>query len=74
MKKPKEFKVQDLDVVVDNALNSAVFEIQTHLGIKSGDTAGMFFSGSRWDELKGIMMEYVRHEESCGEYPFRLKG
>lgn len=63
----KRFDMNTLDTVVDNALNSAVFEIQTHLGIDSGDMAGVFFSGQRWDDLKKIMIEYVAFEADSSD-------
>jgi hypothetical protein len=42
------------------------------LGVDTGDAAGIFFSGDRWDKLREMMKEYVNFEGVHGDAEFRV--
>ena len=48
--------------LADQALNEACRHIQDALGIKTGDVAGMFFSGDNKDQIEEILREYISLE------------
>jgi hypothetical protein len=48
--------------VLDDALNAAVKVIQDHLGVTTGDYAGVHFSGGGADGFKAIMQRYLDGE------------
>lgn len=52
-------QIRDL---ADDAANSAVRHIQDALGIQSGDSAGLHFSGDNWDSLVDILSTYIQYE------------
>ena len=44
------------------ALNEAVLHIQNHLGVTTGDLAGLFFSGSAERDICAIFKSYIEAE------------
>lgn len=60
----KSFGVQALDIeqTLANALDSAVLTIQKALGVRTGDFAGIYFSGNIGDDIKTTLRHYLRSE------------
>jgi hypothetical protein len=58
-----EQQIQDL---VETKLNEIVRDIQSSLGVETGDEASWYLSGDRWDDMKhlvsGTMKAYQYHE------------
>lgn len=56
------------DEIVDAAAHAALDEacrmIQDHLGVNTGDFAGLYFSGPAFDEVKGILCRYLEAERA----------
>lgn len=52
-------QVNDL---ADEAINLAVKHIQDFLNVQSGDFAGIFFSGQRYDMMVRILSQYIKEE------------
>jgi len=53
---------RDIDNIIDEALNAACLVIQDRLGVKTGDVAGMVFSGTKQEQFEAIFREYIRIE------------
>ena len=53
---------QEIQELAENALHEACRHIQDALGVKTGDTAGLFFTGNRQDIIETIFQEYIRTE------------
>jgi len=53
---------QQIDDLAGNALSQACAYIQNALGVKTGDTAGLFFSGEPQDIIESILQDYIRTE------------
>ena len=53
---------QDIQDLAENALHEACRYIQDELGVKTGDTAGLFFSGQQEDEIHEIFSQYIETE------------
>lgn len=52
----------DKEAIIENALNAAVKTIQDALGVKTGDTAGVFFSGAIDAQVRLPLREYMNLE------------
>jgi hypothetical protein len=52
----------DIETLADNALNSAIKEIQDELGVDDGGFAGIYFSGEKWDTLRKELELYIQAE------------
>jgi hypothetical protein len=52
-------QVNDL---ADEAANLAIKHIQDFLNVQSGDFAGRFFSGQRYDMMVRILSQYIKEE------------
>jgi uncharacterized 2Fe-2S/4Fe-4S cluster protein (DUF4445 family) len=52
-----------VEALAEGALDAACRYIQDRLGVRSGDVAGVFFSGSVGEEVKHRFAEYVRLEK-----------
>ena len=50
---------QQIDDLAGNALSQACAYIQDALGVKTGDTAGLFFSGEPQDIIESILQDKV---------------
>jgi hypothetical protein len=62
---PKLKRMSDAQMadLAENAANAAIKHVQDSLGIKSGDFAGLYFSGDdNWTDLKTIIFEYINAE------------
>jgi hypothetical protein len=57
-----EATVSQVGSIAENAIDAAVESVQEALGVKSGDFAGIYFSGSSYDALFTILSEYARAE------------
>jgi hypothetical protein len=53
---------QEIKDLAFNALGQACIHIQDHFGVKTGDTAGLFFSGEEEDAIIDILSRYIRTE------------
>jgi hypothetical protein len=53
---------KDIQTLAENALHEACRHIQDSLGVQSGDTAGLFFTGNRQDIIETIFQDYIRTE------------
>jgi len=53
---------QDIQTLAENALHEACRHIQDALGIQSGDTAGLFFTGAREEVVLDILTAYIDTE------------
>lgn len=60
-------KMADL---ANEAANEAIRHIQDKLGVKTGDFAGLYFSGGdNWNALTTILFDYIYTEISEGMQP-----
>lgn len=55
-------KDEQIRQLADYAANEAVRHIQDKLGQTTGDFAGLYFSGERWDLLVSILANYAAAE------------
>ena len=53
---------QDIQTLAENALHEACRHIQDALGVKTGDTAGLYFTGDREDIILDILTRYIDTE------------
>jgi hypothetical protein len=53
---------QDIQTLAENALHEACRHIQDALGVQTGDTAGLFFTGDREDIILDILTRYIDTE------------
>ena len=53
---------QDIQELAENALHEACRHIQDALGVKTGDTAGLFFCGEAEDTIYQIFRQYIDDE------------
>ena len=59
---------QDIQDLAFNALSQACVHIQDHFGVKTGDTAGLFFSGLEEDAIIEIFTRYIQTEIMVKSY------
>ena len=53
---------QQIQNLAENALHEACRHIQDALGVQTGDTAGLFFTGEREDIILDIFTRYIDTE------------
>lgn len=53
---------KDIQTLAENALHEACRHIQDALGVESGDTAGLFFTGDREEIVLDILTAYIDTE------------
>jgi len=53
---------QQIDDIVDDALNAAVASIQAAIGQTDGGFAALWFTGQREAVIKAILTDYARAE------------
>ena len=58
---------KDIQDLAENALHEAR-HIQDHFGVKTGDTAGLFFSGLEEDAIIEIFTRYIQTEIMVKSY------
>jgi hypothetical protein len=59
----------DIKILAENALHQACSFMQDALGVKTGDIAGMFFTGEKEDEIQAVFEDYIRTEIQFMELP-----
>jgi hypothetical protein len=57
---------EQIENLADIAANVAIAEIQDSLQVRTGDFAGIYFSGDKWAILTTILSGYIRAEISEG--------
>lgn len=57
-------KANHTNMIVENAINIAAKSIQDALGVQSGDTAGIFFTGDNYELIEKLLREYTTLEIS----------
>lgn len=62
----------DKESVIDDAINVAVKTIQDALGVKTGDTAGLFFSGDAYEKIRGPLKQYLNLELELAKPDFEV--
>lgn len=50
--------------VVDEAINALALSIQKALGVKTGDNAGLFFTGQNDQTVRALLRQYIQYEIS----------
>ena len=58
----ESMNMTDIHRLADEAANHAIAYIQDQIGQKSGDVAGLHFSGDRWNFLTNILSDYIQTE------------
>ena len=53
---------QQIQTLAENALHEACRHIQDALGVQTGDTAGLYFTGDREDIILDILTQYIDTE------------
>ena len=53
---------KQIEDLAGNALSQACAYIQDQLGVKTGDLAGLFFSGETQDIIESILQDYIKIE------------
>ena len=53
---------QEIQTLAENALHEACRHIQDVLGVQTGDTAGLYFTGDREDIILDILTRYIDTE------------
>ena len=51
-----------VNYLADEAVNLAIKHIQDFLNVQSGDFAGRFFSGPKYDMMVRILSQYIKEE------------
>jgi hypothetical protein len=52
----------DIKGLADEAADEAIRYIQDHLGIPTGDFAGLYFSGDKWKTITELIEGYIQAE------------
>jgi hypothetical protein len=60
---------QEIKELAENALHQACSFMQDALGVKTGDVAGMFFTGEYADDTHYIFEKYIKTELQFKELP-----
>jgi len=63
----KTYTQNEMHMMAENALNSAIFTIQEILGQTDGGVAGIYFSGHREEVILDILKSYIRTEINFAE-------
>lgn len=56
------YKQSQIEALASDALNQVCLSIQDALGVKTGDLAGIFFSGEAQSIIESILQDYIRTE------------
>lgn len=59
----KERQADDIEQMVEDALNAACLAIQDRLGVTDGGTASIFFTGDNEDTFRKLMRSYIQAEQ-----------
>lgn len=60
----KTYSKSDLERIAENALNAACESMQNEIGVKTGDYAGIHFTGEIEAHIYAIFEQYLRNEIS----------
>jgi hypothetical protein len=60
---------REIEDLACSALNVACSFIQEQMNIKTGDLAGLFFTGEPQDIIESILQDYIRREIEFKELP-----
>jgi len=60
---------QQIEDLAGNALSHACAYIQDQMNIKTGDIAGLFFSGENLEVIESILQDYIKMEVQFKELP-----
>ena len=58
----KQYTQNEINDLAGSALDIACAFIQEQMNIKTGDLAGLYFSGNRKDMIESIFQDYIRQE------------
>jgi hypothetical protein len=58
----KVYTNQEMQLIAENALNTAIFLIQEQLGQTDGGVAGIYFSGDKEHLIMEILRDYIATE------------
>jgi hypothetical protein len=58
----KQYTQNEINDLAGSALDIACAFIQEQMNIKTGDLAGLYFSGNRKEMIESIFRDYVRQE------------
>ena len=65
----KPYLPSEVQELAERALDAACLLIQDELGVKSGDVAAHFFSGSDDKEILLILRRYIQSEINVANWP-----
>ena len=65
----KAYLPSEVEELAERALDAACLVIQDELGVKSGDLAAHFFSGSNEKEIMLILRRYIQSEINFANWP-----
>jgi hypothetical protein len=57
---------EEIKKLADQVANDAIYQIQNAIGVQSGDFAGIYFSGDKWEVLLSIFEDYTTAEINKG--------
>jgi hypothetical protein len=60
--KMKQYTQNEINDLAGSALDIACAFIQEQMNIKTGDLAGLYFSGNRKEIIESIFKDYIRQE------------
>jgi hypothetical protein len=58
----KQYTQNEINDLAVSALDIACAFIQEQMNIKTGDLAGLYFSGNRKEIMESIFQDYIRQE------------
>jgi hypothetical protein len=58
----KQYTQNEINDLAVSALDIACAFIQEQMNIKTGDLAGLYFSGNRKEIIESIFQDYIRQE------------
>jgi hypothetical protein len=58
----KQYTQNEINDLAGSALDIACAFIQEQMNIKTGDLAGLYFSGNRKEIIESIFQDYIRQE------------
>jgi hypothetical protein len=58
----KQYTQNEINDLAGSALDIACNFIQEQMNIKTGDLAGLYFSGNRKEIMESIFQDYIRQE------------
>jgi hypothetical protein len=58
----KQYTQNEINDLAGSALDIACAFIQEQMNIKTGDLAGLYFSGNRKEMIESIFRDYIRQE------------